>query len=111
VMSNIFDSSAGKVMTVGAFGWGQSNSENFGNIGLVKNIFETQATVTELDRAQIVSSNNDGTVGFPVGIYFPAYNRGHAIMGGSQNGNLYHYHINNIKIETGRVTTKSLIRT
>ena len=112
VTASIADYGSGKVMTVGAFGWGQDNRPVSGNIGLTKNAFDIQSTVDELARAQVVSSNNDGTGGYPNGVYFPAGStRGHAIMGASINNNLYHYCITGIRLETGRVTTKSLIRT
>ena len=112
--SSVTDYDASKVMSVGAFGFGQSSSSAYGNIGLVVLSLEDSATTEQLDRTQMVSAANDGGMGYPCGLYFPAgAYKGHGILGSTITGSLYHYYMANRNAAQGaaRGAVKSLIRT
>lgn len=98
--------SAGNVMQVGAYGFGGTGP------GLVKNDFFFHATAAELERTQIISSINDGSLAYGTGLYWKAEYRGHALIGGRTNSNLYHCVVTPLSEDpASRVITKSLVRT
>ncbi len=111
--SSATDYDTSKVMSVGAFGLGQSSSAAYGNIGLNILSFTAGGTVDELDRAQFVTLSNDGPIGYPSGLYFPSRNKGHAILGSYADESLYHACIQDITVATpaSRVVKRSLVRT
>lgn len=101
--SRLVGRDAGNVMEVGAFGLGSAGRYQAQNPA-------ASATVPELDKTQMYSFSNTGSVDYGHGLGWTVGSKAHFILGGQFNGQLYHVVITDKSAET-RTIGYHLIRT
>lgn len=101
--SRLVGTNTGNVMEVGAFGLGNTNRYTLANPA-------TQAPASDLDKTQMYSFGDTGSVGYGKGWGWGIGNKVHFILGGFMNTQLYHVVVADKTAET-RTVGYHIIRT